>query len=506
VGWVYFGATFYWIMLPHSMAILGWIALTSYLALYVVFFVGLSRLAIHRLRISPILAAPVVWTGLEIIRAHLLSGFLMAALGHTQHRWLSVIQISDLVGAYGVSFLVMFVAACLARALPYNGEGLKIWPLLPAGLAVFAAVLYGQLRLQHELGPAGPRIALIQGSIDTQFDVDPVEMNRRIDTQYLQLTREALKSHPDLDLVIWPESMCTIPLITIDEGAWLPAEITARWSVLDSAEASRLEAEQRLPPQLYALAEQTQRQFGQLVHAMAANGELGNRSPPRLLIGVTGQHYGAGQMKSYNSSVYLGDGGEILGRYDKMHLVIFGEYIPLGDIFPGLYGFTPLVSGLTAGNEAVSYDVAGYRLTPNICYETVLPHVIRRQLVMLDDREPDVLVSQTNDGWFLGSAALDMHLTCGVFRAIEFRKPLLIAANTGFSAAINADGLVERRGRRRALDILVVQPRLDARMSLYLLAGDWFAWSCAACCMGLLFFSIFEKIRGWNSGEQSSRG
>ena len=154
----------------------------------------------------------------------------------------------------------------------------------------------------------------------------------------------------------------------------------------------------------------------------------------------------------------------------------------------------------------MSYDVAGYRLTPNICYETVLPHVIRRQLLMLDDREPDVLVSQTNDGWFLGSAALDMHLTCGVFRAIEFRKPLLIAANTGFSAAINADGLVERCGRRRALDILVVQPRLDARMSLYLLAGDWFAWSCAACCMGLLFFSIFEKIRGWNSGEQSSRG
>lgn len=506
VGWVYFGATFYWIMLPHSMAILGWIALTSYLALYVVFFVGLSRLAIHRLRISLILAAPVVWTGLEIIRAHLLSGFLMAALGHTQHRWLSVIQISDLVGAYGVSFLVMFVAACLARALPYNGEGLKIWPLLPAGLAVFAAVLYGQLRLQHELGPAGPRIALIQGSIDTQFDVDPVEMNRRIDTQYLQLTSEALKSHPDLDLVVWPESMCTIPLITMDEGAWLPAEITARWSVLDSAEASRLEAEQRLPPQLYALAEQTQRQFSQLVHAMVANGEPDNRSPPRLLIGVNGQHYGAGQMKSYNSSVYLGDGGEVLGRYDKMHLVIFGEYIPLGDIFPGLYGFTPLVGGLTAGNEAVSYDVAGYRITPNICYETVLPHVIRRQLVMLGDREPDVLVSQTNDGWFWGSAALDMHLTCGVFRAIEFRKPLLIAANTGFSAAINADGLVERRGRRRATDILVVQPRLDSRTSLYLLAGDWFAWSCAACCMGLLLFFIFEKIRDWNSGEKSSRG
>ncbi len=496
VGWIYFGATFYWIMLPHALAILGWLALSSYLALYVLAFVGLCRVAVHRLHIPLILATPVVWTGLEIIRAHLLTGFLMAALGHTQYRWLSVIQLSDLVGAYGVSFLIMFVAAALARALPFNGRRCTFWPLLPAGLAVLVAVMYGQIQLQHEVLEQGPRVALIQGSIDTEFDVDPEQSNRRIEKQYLQLTRNVLKEHPDIDLVIWPESMCTIPLITIEQGAWLPANLLIQRFMQKPEEARRLEKERKLPLAIYQYAKYNQARFGQLVQQLALARAEQNSAIPRLLLGVNSQHYGAGHMKSFNSSVYLGSAGEILGRYDKMHLVMFGEYIPLGDIFPALYRFTPLVDGLTPGKEAIIYDVGGCHLTPSICYETVLPHVIRRQLLMLeqDGTEADVLVSQTNDGWFWGSAALDMHMICGIFRAVEFRKPLLIAANTGFSASINSDGFLEHRGDRRTVDTLVVRPRMDQRESFYLYAGDWFAWLCAACSVGLLFFALFEKM------------
>ena len=503
VGWIYFGATFYWIMLPHALAILGWLALSSYLAFYVLAFVGLCRVAVHRLHIPLVLTAPVVWTGLEIIRAHLLTGFLMAALGHTQYRWLSVIQLSDLVGAYGVSFLIMFVAASLARALPFRGKKFTFWPLLPAGLAILVSVMYGQIRLQHEVLEQGPRIALIQGSIDTEFDVDPEQSNRRIEKQYLQLTRDVLKEHADIDLVIWPESMCTIPLITIDEGAWLPANVLVQWFMQEPEEARHLEEVRKLPTQIYQYAKYNQVRFGQLVQQLAATQAERHAAMPRLLLGVNSQHYGAGYMKSFNSSVYLGDAGETLGRYDKMHLVMFGEYIPLGDIFPALYRFTPLADGLTPGKEAVIYDVDGYRLTPSICYETVLPHVIRRQLLMHEQggTPADVLVSQTNDGWFWGSAALDMHMICGIFRTIECRKPLLIAANTGFSASINSDGLVEDRGDRRTVDTLVVHPRIDRRESFYLYAGDWFAWLCAACSVGLLLFALFEKIGRGRFGE-----
>ena len=112
VGLAFWLAAIHWLRLPHPATSLGWIALSAYLACYVPLFVWLVRTATQRLRCPLWVAAPVVWTGLELARAHLLTGFLMASLGHTQIGWPQLIQISDLVGGYGVSCLVMLVAAC----------------------------------------------------------------------------------------------------------------------------------------------------------------------------------------------------------------------------------------------------------------------------------------------------------------------------------------------------------------------------------------------------------
>src|SRR5262249_50986873 len=138
-------------------------------------------------------------------------------------------------------------------------------------------------------------------------------------------------------------------------------------------------------------------------------------------------------------------------RYDKMHPVMFGKYIPLADYLPFLYQITPLTGGLTVGTQAVCQEIGGVRYAPNVCYETVIPHLIRQQVNQLreQDHEPDVLVNVTNDGWFRGSSELDMHLACGVFRAIEMRKPLVIAANTGISAWIDSDGRVVQQASRQ---------------------------------------------------------
>ena len=110
-------ATIHWLRLPHPALYLGWFALSAYLAIYLPVFVGLSRVAMFRFDLPLWLAAPVVWTGLELARAHLLTGFLMASLAHTQANWTQLIQISDVVGEYGVDFLVMMVAACVAEVL-----------------------------------------------------------------------------------------------------------------------------------------------------------------------------------------------------------------------------------------------------------------------------------------------------------------------------------------------------------------------------------------------------
>ena len=117
-------ADLHWLRFPYWAIGFGWLALGIYFGLYLPVFIGLSRIGVHRLRLPVILVAPAVWTGLELAQAHLLSGMTMGCLEHTQYRWTGLIQISDLTGSYGVTFLMMFVAACLARVLPSpSGRG-----------------------------------------------------------------------------------------------------------------------------------------------------------------------------------------------------------------------------------------------------------------------------------------------------------------------------------------------------------------------------------------------
>ena len=112
-----------------------------------------------------------------------------------------------------------------------------------------------------------------------------------------------------------------------------------------------------------------------------------------------------------------------------------------------------------------------------------------------EGQEPDLLVNLTNDGWFWGSSELDLHLACGVFRAVECRKPFLIAANTGFSAWIDGDGRIREQGPRRAQGIIVAEPRIDRRYSWYLVHGDWFAGACLGVCGLCGLAGIYGRMR-----------
>ena len=189
--------------------------------------------------------------------------------------------------------------------------------------------------------------------------------------------------------------------------------------------------------------------------------------------------------------------GEVVGRYDKCHLVPFGEYVPFAETFPWLHRLTPLPSSSQAGEGPRSFDVGHWRYAPNICYENTLPHLVRRQVAELraQDREPDVLVNLTNDGWFWGSSELDLHLACAVFRAVECRKPFLIAANTGFSAWIDSDGRLLAQGRRRDTDWIVAETQIDSRTSWYSRMGDWPAGGCLAATLVVGILGIWSRWR-----------
>jgi apolipoprotein N-acyltransferase len=481
-GFLFWLGAIHWLRLPHWTTYFGWLALSFYLAFYLPVFIGLSRVAVQRLGISVVISAPIVWTGLELTRGHLLSGFTMGALSHTQIHLPAVIQTADVVGDYGVSGLVVFVAACVARMIPWRGERMALWPVLPMAAVLGGIVGYGHWRMAGENTRPGPSVALVQGSIDAEIKTDEKQLNAVLN-EYLQLSKRALEEQPKLDLLVWPETMYRYPLFTFAGEFKPPVDWVSTPEELSHTSLKNLR--------------DLQEYFRSIVEE-----KFSAPLPPPLLLGIDAVHFsneGESHYKEdyFNSALFVDSQGKPLAQYDKMHPVMFGEYIPLADWFPFLYRITPLTGGLTTGTKAVSQKLGDFRYAPNICYETVIPHMIRRQILQLrgQGEEPDVMVNITNDGWFRGSSELDMHLACGVFRAIEMRKPLLISANTGFSAWIDSNGQIVQQGARRAADVIIAKPQLDGRHSFYLDHGDLFSGICLAGCVGLAVVGFWDRRR-----------
>ncbi len=484
IGFLHWLAVLQGIRLAHWATYFGWVTLAAYVAIYVPLFVGLTRIAVHRFRVPLAVAAPVVWTGLEYARGYVATGFSMALLGHTQMRWTTLIQISDLFGAYGVTFLVMFVAACLASCLPSSWSlwrEPRTWnwrPLAPLVLLVAAALGYGFYRTsQPASDPARPamKAALIQGWVDTIFEYDPERDVRTFNT-YAELSRRAVAAHPDVEAIIWPEWVYTgvHPMVTRDEKVAPPPGV--EW-----------------PPNVGENIDAMAELFRAKTRSVASS--LGGG--PSLVVGVSVHHYGDGKVAQHNSAAHITPSGEVAARYDKMHRVMFGEYVPFGELFPWIYQFTPLGGGLTPGARPEAFEVAGLRLAPSICFESTVPHLIRGHIVELTRRgqAPDILVNNTNDGWFWGSSILDLHLACGVFRAVEHRTPMLIAANTGLSAWIDGNGHIQAEGARFEEAILIADVRPDLRKSFYTWFGDWLAAACLAFCGVVAATGIISRFQ-----------
>jgi apolipoprotein N-acyltransferase len=477
----------------------------------------LSRVAVHRLHVPTILAAPIVWTGLELARAHLLTGFLMASLAHTQYKWTAIIQISDLAGAYGVTFLVMLVAACVARMLPIELHRPAVWPLAPLVAVMTAALCYGYWRMDAPQGPLAPKIAMIQGNINTVFGGDPEAQREEIRSQYKSISEKAMKEHPEIELLVWPESMYWIPHVVLEPDAWLPAEMLAGNTRLSPEVAQQYQDQKKLPALFAEFSKASRRELRRTVAELggkplpeaaadaSASTEATNSGSaaekagplgPALLLGMDTEHYVPGGVRRYSSSVCVDGNGNVASCYHKMHPVLFGEYVPLGDYIPALYALTPLPGGLSVGDGPKVFDLGGIRVSPNICYETVMPHLIRGQVDTLrrSGTEPDLLITQTNDGWFRGSSALDMHMVCSVFRAVECRKPMMVAANTGISAVINGSGQIVGRVERGEQNYLLTDVHLDTRYSPYVRYGDTLGIACAGACALLLLVALADRF------------
>jgi len=503
-GALYWAAAVWWIALPHPLTPIGLFFLSAYLGCYPLAFVVLSRVGVHRLGWPLLLVAPVVWTGLELLQARLFSGFLMAALSHTQAFYPDVIQIAEWFGAYGVSFVMVLFAAAgtsgVAKLLERRAGQVLVMErrrppveLLVAGLVLALVLFIGHhARQTLELSYANaPRVtvALIQGDTRATWDPDPARASRIMERQ-MSLSRKAVSRAEAegkvLDLLVWPESMFRTPLFTFDGEFDAPDAV--RQSFGDRATVARAD--------MAALASWV-------------------RTP--MLVGIDRYDYHAPYtsdpaewgVSPHNSAALINAQGELESVYNKMHRVPFGEYVPLFEDLPAMGFLTQLPTSIRPGigpvamrtpmpSSAAQSPPRELTIAPNICYETVIPHVIRGHVKQLADggARPDLLANVTNNAWFWGSSELEMHLACNILRAVENRTPMVIAANGGLSAAIDSSGRVLHVSTRMTEQVLLARVPItelgQSRTSFYTRWGDLLGWACLIVC-GLLAIIGFTK-------------
>lgn len=466
-AFLFWQLAFYWLYLPYWATGIGGALLCGYFAAYLPAVVAAGRWLVLRKAWPLECVAPPLLAGAEWLRSVVFSGLSMAELCHTQYRHPWVLQVVDLAGQFTLTFLMATFAAggvhCLA---PRKRERLRGVLLSSVTLAVTLG--YGAWRLQTNQPAPGLKVLIVQEVIDNRFASSEARAESLFQeyeagfARYCQLTANGLQQYPETQLIVWPES--------INIYDWLEHAEPLNPAEPDDRDWQRAE-------------EMRQQLFRSLAQSWGR---------PALIGG--GRHVRSGStIVRFNSAVLLGPDGQNWVAYDKVHRVPFGEYIPGGKWARWLYNFSPLASGIEPGAGPVPMTVAGFTLSPNICFESVLPRVPRAQVAQLAaaGTPANGLVSLTNEGWFWGSTEHEQHLAAAVFRSVETRLPAAVAANWGISAMIDATGRIQGTIPKRKPGILFGELKTGNQRSLYLLVGDWPAFGCGA----LLIFASFRAMR-----------
>lgn len=427
--------------LPWAASIPIYLMLVAWLAM----FYGLSTLMVRigeKGAVKSAFTLPVAWVSFDFIRSFLLSGFPWAMLGHSQYRTLPLIQIADITGVYGITLLIVLANVVLYRVLrAVWGAGVPYPAKSAVVLLVFliATLFYGFNRLnQPESNSGAPlRVALIQGNIEQDVKWSPAFRDKTV-AIYDRLTREAAKG--GVDLVVWPES--AVPFFFQDEP--VPAD------------------------QIKGLARE--------LHTY-------------LLLGSPAHELRDGKTTFLNSAFVIAPNGEITGRGDKLHLVPFGEYVPLGRLLPFISKLVVGIGDFSPGEHAAPLDVGSTKAGLLVCYEGIFPE-LAREYVRNGAR---ILVNITNDAWYGRSSAPYQHFSISAFRAVETRTPLLRAANTGITAIVDQNGHISTMTGLFVEGYRTGEVRPGSGDSIYLRIGDLPAWLCVIMTMGIAGMGWFRS-------------
>jgi apolipoprotein N-acyltransferase len=424
---------FYWLVYTiHVFGGFGYplsVFFYACLSLYTASEFVLFALALRRTGPGPLaLAAPLLWVTLEFLFPNLFPW----RMAHCQLHVPLLMQIGDVTGPYGLSFVMLWISAALVAVIR---QPRRVAPLLAAGTATVAVVVYGAVRLPmiDSAMRAAPTVGvgLVQGNVSIKEKGDIRYFDINLD-KYQQLSEDLQK---DVDVIVWPE---TVSL------RWVPAD------------APRLEGKDN--------------PFDDLRSSLIFGG---------LAFRLRGQD----EPDQFNSEFLIGPGGVMLGRYDKHILMPFGEYIPLASYFPGLKTLSPETGEFTAGRGTTLFTIPGKAtIGPLICYEDLLAHMSRHAT----QAGAEVLLNILNDAWYGNTAAPYQHQALALWRAIENRRYLLRGSNSGVTSMIDAAGrVVAEAGLFRPEVVTGRVPRLHLA-TFYTRFGDVFGWSVVAAAAWIL--------------------
>lgn len=414
--------------MPLWLSFMVLLLLSVYLGLYTGLFGYLCKLLSDKTSIPLPVTAPLLWVSLEFLKAHLISGFPWASLGYSQYKFLHVIQIADITGVYGVSFLIVAVNAALFGLFMLRKERVlrNRIRIISISSVVFLFVLslcYGYYRLSRDYDSTdrGVKIAVLQGNIPQNLKWDSSFKRRTVDI-YKRLTNEAAGHNPDL--VIWPETAA--PFFFQEESQY-------RDEIFDIASAGHT----------YLL-------FGNPAY------EITDNNVQNML----------------NSAYLISPERETLARYDKIHLVPFGEYVPLSKILFFIEKITEGTGDFTSGRDYVVMELPQGKFGVVICYEVIFPELVRK---FVRDGA-GFMITITNDAWFGKTSAPYQHFTMAVFRSVENRIYFARSANTGVSGFISPKGEIQQASPIFEESLLIRNIFPSDTKTFYTKHGDMFAY------------------------------
>ncbi|MBL7685979.1 MAG: apolipoprotein N-acyltransferase [Deltaproteobacteria bacterium] len=390
----------------------------------------------QKVKLSYFISLPILLVAVEWGRTHWpVGGFPWAQVGYTQYGYLPLIQFADWTGVYGVSALI-----CLVNVYFYElylkirkGQKEENKSFVIKSIFTFTGLLfiliYGQTRI-HQIETliqkkSPKQVALVQGNIPQDQKWSP-QWGHQILSTYQRLTRESW--FRNVDLVVWPETAYPFDLPFDQEN---------------------------------------------VVREL-----LGDFHAP-LLFGAVGFDSKHLQIQNpeiiFNSAVLMGQ-NQAWQFYHKQHLVPYGEYVPFQQWLPFLKKLTAQVGQFQPGNEFNLLQINDFKLGSLICYEDIFPQIARRFV----QSGANLLVNLSNDAWYGNTSALPQHLSFSTFRAIENRRYLVRATNTGVTSWVDPTGKIELKLPLFQEGILIAQPKLLEEKSFYSHFGDLFAYVCLA--------------------------